>query len=345
VNLGADRQVSEPSEPPDDHDRRPSALDRVDTWQRRHRVPGFVVGVLRKGSDDRSAALSGLVAHYAFFSLFPLLLVLVTVAGWALADRPDLRDRVLDSAVSQVPVIGSDLRANVGHIEGNGLTLVLGLATALWAGLGMGRGLQHAFDTVWSVATVERPLLLRARLRALAVVGILGGLLVLGSVAAGVVAGVGGASVGGRVGGAAITLALVAAAMVGVFHVLSPREPWSDLWPGALVTTACWAVLQVLGAWFVNRVVSRAGDTYGVFAVVIGLLVWLTLLARTLIVAAEVNVVRARRLWPRSLMGPPMGTDPTEADREAYRLQARAEQRLAAEVVDVTFPTGGQPSA
>jgi membrane protein len=117
---------------------------------------------------------------------------------------------------------------------------------------------------------------------------------------------------------AVVALAVVAAAILGVFVVLTPSQPWSRLWVGALVATVGWAVLQVVGAWFVGRVVTRAGDTYGVFAVVIGLLVWLSLLARALVIGAEVNAVLRFRLWPRALLGPPMDAEPTAADLAVY---------------------------
>jgi len=280
------------------------SIASIDQWQRRHPVAAFGVAVIRKGGDDQAGALAGLVAYFAFLAIFPLLLVLVTVAGWALVDHPDLRDRLLDSALSQFPVVGTDLRANVGTIDGSGVVVALGLLAALWAGLGLGRGLQRAFDTVWAVPVSERPLFVAARLRSLAVVTILGATLVIGSGAAALLAGVGGASAPGRIAGAVLTIVVVLAALLVLFKVLSPQEPWSMLWPGALVATVGWLGLQLLGAWFVARVVGRAGNTYGVFAIVIGLLVWLSLLARLLVVAAEVNVVRARHLWPRSLLPP-----------------------------------------
>jgi YihY family inner membrane protein len=291
-----------------------TAVSRIDRWQRSHPIPAFAVAVIRKGGDDQAGALAGLIAYFAFLAIFPLLLVLVTVAGWVLANHPDLRDRLLNSALSQFPVVGTDLRANVGSINGRGWVVVLGLLGALWAGLGLGRGLQRAFDTVWVIPTEQRPLFVAARLRSLAIVAILGVTLVVGTVAAALLAGVGRANAIGRVGGAALTAVIILAAILALFRVLTPHEPWGVLWPGAVLATSGWLGLQALGAWFVSRVVHHAGNTYGVFAIVIGLLVWLSLLARLLVVAAEVNVVRARQLWPRSLL-PPRPVAPTTSRR------------------------------
>jgi membrane protein len=317
-------QSPERATPPgtDDADERrrplPRPLARFDAWQRERTVPSLLVAVARKSGDDQARPLAAVIAHYAFFSLFPLLLVLVTVLGLVLEGNPSLREQVLDSTVSQFPVIGDDLTSNIGSIGGSGLALAFGLATALWAGIGMGLGMQYAFDTVWAVPRVERSTAVVARLRALGSVAILGTAVVVGSGAAGIVGGVRGVPILARVGVAVVAFVVAAAATLGLFVVLTPGQRWSSLWVGALVATVGWAVLQVVGAWFVSRVVSRAGNTYGVFAVVIGLLVWLSVLARVLVIGAEINAVLRYRLWPRALLGPPMDAEPTPADLAVY---------------------------
>ena len=58
------------------------------------------------------------------------------------------------------------------------------------------------------------------------------------------------------------------------------------------------------GTLYVTHTLKGAQKTYGTFAGVIGLLSWMYLLAQVTMFAAEVNVVRHRRLWPRSLFGP-----------------------------------------
>jgi membrane protein len=311
-----DPQLDEPDRPPPRPLPRP--LARLDAWQRSRRAPALVVAVARKSGDDRARPLAALIAHYAFFSVFPLLLVLVTVMGWLLADNPTLRQQVLDSTIAQFPVVGDELTTNIGSIEGNGLALLVGLLTALWASMGMGLGMQYAFDTVWAVPRVDRSTAVTARLRALGSVAILVVALVVSAGSAGLVAWVGAIPAIGQAAVVVIAFAVVAATLLGLFVVLTPSQPWSRLWIGALVTTAGWSVLQVAGAWFVDRVVSRAGNTYGVFAVVIGLLVWLSLLARVLVIGAEVNAVLRFHLWPRALLGPPMDAEPTAADLVVY---------------------------
>jgi uncharacterized BrkB/YihY/UPF0761 family membrane protein len=119
----------------------------------------------------------------------------------------------------------------------------------------------------------------------------------------------------GSYGGKAVAVALAnlaAAAAVNVglfllaFRVLTPRHiPTRQLLAGAVVAGVAWQVLQAVGGYLVGHYLRHTSQVYGVFAIVLGLLFWLYLGARLTLYAAEVNVVAARRLWPRSLLRPP----------------------------------------
>src|SRR5512132_3501514 len=145
----------------------------VDTWQRRHPVGGLPVAVLKKFSDDSGSSLAALIAFYAFFSLFPLLLALVSILGFVLEGDPSLRDDVLDTALARIPVIGDQLRDEVQPLQGSGIALAVGLAGALWAGLGVTLALGRSFAEIWDVPRVERLSGLKARARGLALLAIL----------------------------------------------------------------------------------------------------------------------------------------------------------------------------
>ena len=71
------------------------AIRRVDAAQQRHRAPAFVFGVIKKYGDDNDPVLAASLAHSAFVSLFPLLLVLVTILGLAASGDPALRHEAL----------------------------------------------------------------------------------------------------------------------------------------------------------------------------------------------------------------------------------------------------------
>ena len=89
-----------------------------------------------------------------------------------------------------------------------------------------------------------------------------------------------------------------------VFRLLTADEVATrDLIVGVIVAAVLWQILQHLGGFYVEHVVRHAKDTSGLFAFVLGLLTWLYLGGQVTLIAAEVNVVRAKRLWPRKLFG------------------------------------------
>jgi YihY family inner membrane protein len=308
------------------------AAKRVDALQQRFRPSAFVVGVLKKFGDDQGGNYAAQLTYYGFVSLFPLLLVLVTVLGYVLQDNPKLQSDIIDSAVADLPVIGDQIRTNVHSLHGNGIGLVIGLLVILYGGLGLANAAQDAMNRVWEVPIRSRAGFFPRLLRSLALIGTLGvGILVTTFLS--------------RFGAANANLAMESRAVlyiggvllnVGLFTVafivLTSRSlGWRDVLPGAIVAAIGWEILQAIGAWFVQRQLNHMSPTYGLFAIVIGLLLWIFLEARVVLYAAEVNVVRAQRLWPRSLTPPPF----TEADRRAFEAYAVREERHPDEVLNV----------
>jgi membrane protein len=115
-----------------------------------------------------------------------------------------------------------------------------------------------------------------------------------------------------------------------------------SLLPGALTAAVVWQVLQLGGTAYVSRVVANNDDTYGAFALVLGLIAWIFLAALAIVFSAEIDVVRYKRLYPRSLLTP--FTDDVEltgADRRTYTEIATAQQYKKFEKVTVSF-TGPQ---
>jgi hypothetical protein len=108
--------------------------------------------------------------------------------------------------------------------------------------------------------------------------------------------------------------------------------PTQKLIPGAVSGGIAWTLLQILGTYLVHHYV-RSGSAYGVFGTVLGLVAYIYLAIEITVYAAEVNVVLARRLWPRSIVQPPL----TEADRASMALQALQNQRREEQHIEVSF--------
>ncbi len=313
-----------------------SLLSRLDRVQRRHPALAFPIAVVKHFGEDGAGRLAATIAYYGFFSLFPLLLVLVTIGGLLLRDQPDLQERLLDSALAQFPIVGSHIRQNVGTISGSGVALVVGLATALWAGLGALRAAQFAMDAVWDVPVFRRPPIHRAIVRSLLMLATLGLFLFATATLTSILGG----AVFGAVGTGAIagSLVLNVALFSVMYRVLTVADiRWRDVIPGALLAGTGWAILLILGGRIVGSRVGSASDVYGFFAIVIGLLAWLHIGAQLTLFGAEVNVVRTNRLWPRSLVPDAM----TEADETVLARLASEQRRREDQIVNVGYETQG----
>ena len=305
---------------------------RLDEWQRGSPTASFGYALIKKFADDRGGRLAALIAYYAFFSLFPALLVAVTIVAFVVSDATTAE--LETSALAQIPVVGDRIGQQVDQLDGSWVALAVGLGTALWAGLGCMQAAQDAMNHVWGVPRLREPSFLHKRLRSIAVLGVVGLSLAIGATGSQVVTLIPGVSGLGR----AAAVVLSATANVGVFllayQILGvDRHPWRQLLPGAVVAGLGYTALQFIGQWYVQRTIAGAEDTYGTFAVVIGLLGWLYVLAQLVVFAAEVNVVYACRLWPRSLRL----DAPTTADEEIVRIAARSAQLRPGTQILVNF--------
>jgi membrane protein len=312
---------------------------RLDRFQRRHQWAAFPVAVSYKYFDDYGGYLAALIAYYAFVSLFPLLLLLSTLLGFFLSNDPHLQRQVLDSALSQFPVVGEQL-SDPRHIGGGSLGLVIGIVGSLYGGLGAAQAMQYAMNTAWSVPRNVRPNPFKARGRSLLMVGT-GGSALLATTTLSAVAGGGGGSVGTflRILVLAASVVLNAAAFVLMFRISTARElSIRDVARGAVAAALVWQLLQAFGVVYVSHVVRNASAVNGVFAIVLGLIAFLYVTAVVVVVCAEVNVVHVEGLHPRALLTPfTDNVSLTRGDRRAYSTQAEAQRMKGFQDVDVTF--------
>jgi YihY family inner membrane protein len=314
-------------------------LRRVDEQHQRRAWIAFPYAVMKKFGDDQAGNLAALIAYYGFLSLFPLMLVMVTLLGLLLRDNPDLRDTIKTSALANFPVIGDDISRNVHSLRGSGLALALGLVVAVWAGLGIMKVLQTAMNAVWNVPYRHRPNFWVSLLRAMIMLLVLG-VITIASAAAGIV-GAGSDNWVLGIAGIVISVVLNLILFLLAFRILTTADvTWGDVFPGAAVAALAWTVLQAVGGYIVSHQLQGASDTYGAFATVIGLLAWIYLGAQLTLFAAEVNVVRKRQLWPRAIVQPPL----TNADERALKSYAKQEERRPEEEVDVRIDDTTTPA-
>ncbi|MEP7090541.1 MAG: YihY/virulence factor BrkB family protein [Nocardioidaceae bacterium] len=317
-------------------------VDRVDDFQRRHAVVGFPLAVIYKFFDDQGNYLAAVVTYYAFVSVFPLLLIASSILGFLLQGDAHLKNQVLSSALSQFPIVGTELGDPKG-LQGSTSAVVFGSIAALYGVLGLGQAAQNAVNVVWAVPRNSRLNPVLARLSSLLLL-VLAGLTVLGVTVLSSVAshadmfgsdlhrGVGWLLKLGSIGLNALVLA-------GMMRLATThRQSFRSSLPGAIAVALMWQLLQSLGGVYVGRVISRVSDVNAVFAIVLGLLALLYIASVMAVVGLEINVVLTRRLFPRALLTPfTDAVELTEGDRRAYADYAKAQRHKGFERVRVTF--------
>jgi YihY family inner membrane protein len=306
----------------------------VDRTQQRHTVPGVAFAVIKKYGDDAAGNLATVLSFSGFITLFPLLLLFVTVLGLVLASDPHLRAEILNSTFDKFPLVGTELRNNVHALHRSSLIgLIVSLVLLAYGSLGLAQNGIYAMEQIWNLPGTARLNFVKRAGRSLEFIALLG----IGVIVSTFLSAVG-TNTSSRpflLDAGAVLASLIVACLQFVlgYRVLTPTMVKTrSLLPGALVAGVGWTILQSLGTFLVGHTLRNAA-VYGVFAFVIGLVFWLSLVVRLVVYSSELNVVLDRRLWPRSIVQPPL----TRADREVLAAQAEQNRRRPEQQVHVSF--------
>ena len=314
-------------------------LRTVDAWQQRHRVPGFLFAVYKKFSDDQAGNLVALLTYFAFIATFPLLLALTGILGLVLKGHPALQIRIQTSALSEFPIIGTQLNSQIGVASLGHSTpiLILSILGAIFGGRGLANTLQNTLNSVWNVPKVVRPgfpsnLLRTVGLLTLSGVAVITSVAAASLAAAGEVLGLSGIPI--KIIGFALTTTFDIALFFVAFRMATAKiVAAKDLLLGAVLSSVAWQILASVAGVLIARDLKNAQAIAGFFGVILGLLAWFGLQAAVTVYAMEVDVVRARHLWPRSITQPPL----TEADKRYIEDVTRSEVRRPEQKVTIEF--------
>jgi membrane protein len=274
-----------------------SEHSRVLQLRRRSATANLLVRAIDNFRLHRTGRNATLVAHFAFLSVFPLLLVFTSVLGFVLENYPKVQESIIDSALSRLPFVGKQLRDDPSQLKGSTLVIVLGLLVALWAGMRAFNALQIALDDVAEVPRNQRPSLLRTRARSLLGIAVVGGAQI-GAATLTSLVGVTGVRAVHKVLFTIAAVVVNAAVLAASYRWLCVREQsWRQVAPGAIACGVVFAALQLAGTAIVGRAIAKASPVYGDFATVIGLITWLGLHSAVALLGAELNhALPARRL-------------------------------------------------
>ena len=314
----------------------------LDGFQRRHPVIGFPLAVVYKFFDDQGNFLAAMLTYYAFVAIFPLLLLASSIFGFVLQGNPELQQRALESALSRFPIIGDQLGRPEG-LTGSTTAVVVGSLAAIYGALGLGQSIQNVMNTAWAVPRNSRPNPLLMRLKSLLLLSVAGLAVLVVSVASAL--GSNTEIFGPRINTGLRwlillgTVALVGAGLTLLFRLAAARrQTWTRAAPGAFFVAVFWQVLQYVGTLYATRVLGETNGMNQTFGLVLGLVGLIFVAAVIGVLGIELNVVLARRLWPRALLTPfTDAVDLTEADRRAYALYAQTQRHKGFESVVVRF--------
>jgi len=258
--------------------------------------------------EDDALSLGAALAYYTVFSLAPLLVVVIAVAGLAFG-----REAVEGQLVHQIDgLIGRQgaeavqtMIAHTARTGSGGLAAVIGLVTILFGASGVFTQLQKSLNKIWEVE--PRPDqgisgLVRARALSFGMVLAIGFLLLVSLIAAAALAALDTYLTGLLPGletllqvlSFLLSLALVTLLFAMIFRYLPDvRIAWRDVWLGALVTSLLFAVGKVLIGLYLGH--SSTASSYGAAGSLVVLLLWIYYSAQILFFGAEITQVHARR--------------------------------------------------
>ncbi len=300
------------------------------------------MAVAKKFSDDQGGNLVALLAYFAFLATFPLLLALTTILGLVLRNFPRLQHDLLNSVFAEFPIIGTQIHDQLGVASfGNSFSLIIGLVGAFFGGRGFANALQNTVSSVWAVPRADRPGFPVNYLRTI-------GLLLLLAVGVAVTAAASAAAAvatsWGLPGLAAHLVSIGVGSLLGWGYFLAayrvatpPQVPTRAMLLGAAVSAVAWQLLLTGAGVIVAHLLRHAQAIAGLFGLVLGLLAWFGLQATVVVYAIEADVVRARHLWPRTLIPPPL----TDADKAYYTGALLAQAQRPEQQVQIDYSAQG----
>lgn len=317
-------------------------IGRVDRFQRRHPLLGFPLAVIYKFFDDQGGYLAAVLTHYALIAILPLLLLGSSLLGFVLQGHPTLQADILTSALAQFPIIGDQL-GRPGGLQGSTSAVVIGILAATYGAIGLGQASHNAVNTVWAIPRNSRLNPVLSRVRSVAWLVLAGFALVIIAVVSSLASHM--EVFGNGLGGSIRWVVLAVTVLVNTFVLalmmrlsMPGRQRLREVVLGAAMIAVQWQLLQILGGFYVERVIANASQMNAVFAVVLGLVALLYIASVMAMLGLETNVVLVKHLYPRALLTPfTDAVELTDADRKVYREYAQAQRHKGFERVTVTF--------
>ncbi|MDB5181366.1 MAG: ribonuclease [Candidatus Saccharibacteria bacterium] len=275
---------------------------KIDAFQRSHTALAFPVAVVKRYGDEEAGKQAALVTYYAFLSVFPLLLIFITVLGIVVSSNPELEARITENVFHLFPALSRDLQDNVHTLKSSGPALALQALVLLYGARGLASILQDTFNNLWHIAKEHRPGILGDYARSFGMMIAVGLGMILGSVLSFVLTSVIHLGIIGVIFINLVNVAVTFGLILLVFRLgTSNKISLKKLILGAGIATIGLIIVQILGGYIMSEHLPKLEGSYGSFAITLGLLFWIYLQAQVLLYAIVTTVVRTEKDWPKKL--------------------------------------------
>ena len=258
--------------------------------------------------EDKASLLAAALAYYTVFSITPLLVIAIAIAG-AVFGQDTAQNEILEQINGLVGEQGAQIIKtsldNADQPKIGGIASIISVVILLIGASGVFAQLQAALNTVWNVKAKPNAGIgefIRKRLLSFGMVLVIGFLLLVSLILSAMLAGVGKLEVNLLPGltplwqllNFAISFGFIALLFALIYYYLPDvKVRWQDVWVGAIMT----ALLFTVGKFAIGLYLGRGsfGSTYGAAGSLIIFLAWVFYSAQILLFGAEMTQVYARK--------------------------------------------------
>jgi membrane protein len=310
---------------------------------------------IQEFGEDKAPRLAAALAYYTIFSIAPLLVIVISIAGFIIGSNEVVQEQLIDQvgslAGTQTAEQVNDLIARTNKPQQGVVGAIVGVVTLLFGATGLFGQLQSSLNAIWDVE--EKPsggILGMVKDRFLSFTMVLGlSFLLLVSLVISAGLAIVNNYFSGLLGGAVIlaqainfifSTAVITLVFALIFKILPEIEiAWSDVWVGALITALLFNVGKSLIGLYLGN--SAVASVYGAAGSLIVLLLWVYYSAQILFLGAEFTQVYARRFGSQAAGEKDVQPAGQAEGARAGAAQPQAPPRGAAQVM---IPVVGQPA-
>ncbi len=288
-------------------------INKIDKFQRKHKLTAFSYAVIKKYGEDEAGYKATLLTYYAFLSLFPLLLILVTLTTYVDTYFPGLQTDVVQAATDYFPVLGQQIADHISGLSQTGPALLLALLFTLYGARGVGAAFQNGVQHIWGVPKVKRPGFPKSTTNSLLII-LIGGLgLIVAAISTGIAASTG-QGIGYNLLAAGINVIILSCIFTFLINICLPHKiALNKIGIAAIIAAVGLVALQNLGGRFITSELRTLDALYSYFALSLGLLFWIYLQVQIVLFSVEIAAVNDKVDWPRSLSGKNLTPSDTRA--------------------------------